>query len=273
MIPIEPWKHLSVLPLAAAMLVVAAARLGAEEAEEEPSNRLPFMKTSVAGYVVSSTKSPQAFDLISEPLLRWDNPVSKVPDGTLFLWKDEKDRPVAIVQVFIAANTKDLWLHEFQSLTTEPFRVQRADKPVWTPGRTGIVRKPVSDAPVPGSTKVARMNQMRQIARRFEVQDDFEGKSRWDLRLMATPLYRYGNDDDEVVDGALFAYAHGTDPEALLLLEARRRGEALEWHYALAPMTGYALRVKDGGTEIWSIESRMPPYDVNEPFLCIPFKP
>ncbi|AMV20855.1 hypothetical protein [Planctomyces sp. SH-PL14] len=264
-----------VAPFALALGVIAAARVEAEETAEAAGKRLDFMKRSVGEYVVTPAEGEKPADLIAEPLLRWNNPVSNVPDGTIFLWKDARSQPVAIVQVFILGNTKDLWLHEFQSLTTSPLSVKQGTATTWNPRRGGITYKPLADAPAPAETKTARLTQMRQIAKRFQFQDDFEGKSRWELRLMTTPLYRYGSDEGDVVDGAIFAYAHGTDPEGLLLLEARRsdKGGALEWHHALAPMTGYALTAKDRDQEVWSIGWRQPPYDLNEPFACIEYHP
>jgi len=276
------WKTMAIVPLAAAMSVISSARSGwgADETESPTTDQLEFMKKSVTVYSVRGSEESRSkagastnYVLRSEPLLRWDNPVSKVPDGTLFLWTDKASRPIAIVQVFIAANTKDLWLHEFQSLSSQPFEVRRGDDSVWTPRRGGIGLKPLPEAPAPAATKPARLTQMRQLAKRFEAQDDFEGKSRWELRLLATPLHRYGQEGDAVVDGAIFAFAHGTDPEALLVLEARKNGDDLAWSYALAPMTGYALRIKDQGQEVWAIDWRQPPYDPQEPFLCIPYKP
>ena len=39
------------------------------------------------------------------------------------------------------------------------------------------------------------------------------------------------------MDGAVFAFARATDPDVLLLLEARAKtGEDPKWHYALARM-------------------------------------
>ena len=40
-----------------------------------------------------------------------------------------------------------------------------------------------------------------------------------ELRLLATPLYRYRDTSPEGSDGALFAFVQGTDPEVLLLVE------------------------------------------------------
>ncbi len=265
------------------LLIIAvfstALAAGAAEPESEQADRLQFMKSTLADYEITVTVpagSPsRKFTRIEEPLLRWDNPVSKVPDGTLFLWADETGRPGFAAQVFIAGGTKDLWLHEFQSLAAEKFQVLRGTHAIWTPRRAGIDVQPLPDSPLPGETKSTRLVQMRQIARQFAAEDDFEGRSRWELRLLTTPVYRYGagRKEDPVLDGAIFAYAHGTDPEALLLVEARNAESGPAWFYALAPMTGYALRVTNAGKEVWSIGWRKEPYDLREPFVCLPYKP
>jgi hypothetical protein len=133
--------------------------------------------------------------------------------------------------------------------------------------------KPLAEAPAPAASKTLRMSQMRELAKRFEATDDFQGGSRWELRLLPTPLHRYGGEDQSVADGALFAFAHGTDPETLLLLEARRQNGALEWQYGLAPMTGYALQVKDRGQFVWSAEHRKPPFATDQPFFILKYVP
>jgi hypothetical protein len=45
-----------------------------------------------------------------------------------------------------------------------------------------IIRLPRSTS---AETAVKRLAQMRTIAKDFEAADDFEGKSRWELRLLA----------------------------------------------------------------------------------------
>jgi hypothetical protein len=57
-------------------------------------------------------------------------------------------------------------------------------------------------------------------------------------------VYRYASEEDHVVDGALFALVEVTDPEVWVLLEARRDGERLAWHYALARMNADAIEVR-----------------------------
>ena len=64
------------------------------------------------------------------------------------------------------------------------------------------------------------------------------------------------------MDGAIFAFARATDPDVLLLLEARARkaGEDLQWHYALARMHCGALAMSYQEREVWSMEQMTHPF-------------
>jgi hypothetical protein len=58
------------------------------------------------------------------------------------------------------------------------------------------------------------------------------------LRLMPKPWLRYGEAGSAVQDGALFAFAVGTEPEVALMIEARwSLSGGLRWEYGLAPLT------------------------------------
>ncbi len=132
---------------------------------------------------------------------------------------------------------------------------------------------PIEGAPAPAETAVQRLAQMRKIAKDFEAADDFEGKSRWELRLFATPLQRYGKPNTDILDGALFAFAHGTDPEVFLMLEARSSSGEYRWHYGLAPMTAYALRASYKGKAVWERPEQKPPFDPSEPYFILKYVP
>ena len=54
---------------------------------------------------------------------------------------------------------------------------------------------------------------------------------------MPQPVYRYASPDEQVLDGALFLFAKGTNPELLLLLEAREDEDGPAWHFTTARMT------------------------------------
>ena len=257
------------------LLVIAqpgpARTADAETAEAD--ERLTFMKDSARVYEFSRDDGRAKLPLRDEPLLRWNNPVSDVKDGLLVLWTEPAGRPVAAAQVFLAAGSDTLWLHEFQSLADEGFTVERDNRTVWAPESAGVQMRPVPDAPPPAETPVGRLVQMRAIAKEFQASDDFEGKSRWELRLMPQPLHRYGAKDGTVRDGALFVFAHGTDPEVFLLLEARTEDGKTTWHYGLAPMTSYAVTASLRDEEVWSADTRPAPHEQDSPFFILVYKP
>ena len=97
---------------------------------------------------------------------------------------------------------------------------------------------------------------MRTLTRDFSGSSRDREDRRWDLRLLPQPLYRYESTDPDVLDGALFAYvtSAGTDPEALLLFEARKPSpnDSAKWHYAIARFTDLQLSVRHKGDEVFT---------------------
>ena len=74
---------------------------------------------------------------------------------------------------------------------------------------------------------------MRAVADEFIADDDFGGGGKYHrLRMLTTPIARYGKAGGTVEDGALFAFVEGTDPEVFLLIEARAGEKGPAWHYA-----------------------------------------
>ncbi|MEJ7637511.1 MAG: hypothetical protein WKF75_05830 [Singulisphaera sp.] len=117
----------------------------------------------------------------------------------------------------------------------------------------GLAFKTVPDAPSPAASAPARMRQMTEIARGFSATSVHEKAGENALRLMPKALYRYEAADKDVIDGALFCLAHGTDPEVFILLEARRGGDSPEWRYALARFSDLALKARYKDREVWSV--------------------
>jgi hypothetical protein len=92
---------------------------------------------------------------------------------------------------------------------------------------------------------------MKGLARDFSASMvDADGES-YELRLLTQPLIRYEPKDKEVLDGAVFAFSLGTDPEVLLLLEARAAGDAHQWQYGLARFHYVDLKVQYKDKEVW----------------------
>jgi hypothetical protein len=105
------------------------------------------------------------------------------------------------------------------------------------------------------------------MAEEFSATDDFLGL-RWSkLRLLPKPWHRYRNAGSGVEEGALFAFAIGTDPEVFLMIESRPNpAGGFRWEYALAPMTSFEVKVSWKGKEVWTLPHRKDSFDPNEPF-------
>ena len=207
---------------------------------------LQFMSRSVTDYEIeTAADASESVDLHPAPILRWNNPISGVRDGIISMWTID-DRPAVLAQVFVTRD--EIWLHEFQSVAEEPLIVSKAGSTLWAPTDVGAEMQPVPDAQAPAMNPPGRLVQMRRLARRFSATSLFRinstdpESSPYNLRLMSRPLYRYGAPQSAIMDGALFAFAQGTNPEVWLLLESRQTDAGPKWYYGLAPMTGYAVR-------------------------------
>jgi hypothetical protein len=123
----------------------------------------------------------------------------------------------------------------------------------WKP-EAGLTRKKLSDVLALADTAPARLLQMKKLAQEFAGHSIDREKKRWELRLLPTPLYRYSAAKTGVIDGALFTLVSnaGTDPEVLLLLEAKEADGKLRWEYACGRFSDWELHVERKEKEVFS---------------------
>jgi hypothetical protein len=255
---------MTIAPTVALIIGLLAQLPPAGEGKEDRAARLEFMKTTLATYDLHAAGNRTSkFRLQPEPVLRFTNPVGFSQDGAIFFWLGEDGRPEAAVQAFLMRGGS--WVHDFTSLSTGPLVAEVKSGPAWSPSRGGVEFKPVPGAPKPAEAAEPRLRQMRDLAQGFAVSDDFRDQGWQVLRPMPRPFARYGKPGTSLVDGAVFCFALGTDPEAYLLLEARAGKDGPEWQYAFAPQTSYALKASWKGQEVWSLPSRKP-WTPTEPF-------
>ncbi len=227
-----------------------AARLSADEAHKSDT-RLKFMLQAFGKYRIEvGGATPVAATLHSEPLFRWSNPVSTVKDGIAAVFT-LAGRPVAYAEFQL--HNESYAAHEFACLTSEPLVMRRGDREVWRPTERWIRFQEIEAAPRPADKPPLRLVQMRKLAAQFAVTDHFGWRddviTPYELRLMPQPVYRYSGAG--TIDGAIFLYAQGTNPEAIVLLEARDGAAGPRWHYAFAPSTIYQLEVRLGDRVVW----------------------
>lgn len=233
------------------------------DAGKQKKQRMEWMVESVSD-IAMSLDDETKLSLRKEPLLRWSNPVSGINDGTVFMWTHGK-RPHAAAQVFRVPD--GTWLQEYQSLSPQPILARRDGKTLWSPQQPGVKMLAIPEVPRPATTPTGRLAQMRAIARQFTASDQFEDRESYELRLLSRPLHRYGAPDDSIVDGGLFTFTHGTDPEVLVLIEARQVGREFQWRIGFAPLTSYAIEVRHKGTVFWECDRRPPPNQVTDTFF------
>jgi hypothetical protein len=231
--------------------LLAQAPPPAGDAAAESKARLEFMKKCMESHDIRALDDRGTkFQLQAEPVLRFTNPIGGSRDGAMFLWLDEADRPAVAAQILW--NPQQIWASEFSSLSTSPLIAKSTDGRVWRPSKGGVSFKPVPDAPKPAETAERRLRQMRDLTQGFSAEHFYRGQVWNKLRLLTTPFARYGKPGSVARDGTLYCFAHGTDPEVLLMLEARPSQDGLEWQYSFAPMTGFAIKTFWKGQQIWS---------------------
>jgi hypothetical protein len=162
--------------------------------------------------------------LHSQLLLRFTNPVEGSVNADFFIWTNKGRPEVAVCVNNWYSPTRRIGA-EFQSLSLFKLTAVRGGRDVWRPERSGIELGPIAAAPAPAKTAVAHLRQMRFLAHDFTVKAHVKNRPPegvLTLRLLSRPIYRYESTNPDILDGALFAFARGTDPELLLLIEARR---------------------------------------------------
>jgi hypothetical protein len=142
--------------------------------------------------------------------------------------------------------------HEAHSLSTGVLNAVRAGHTAWRP-TAGLGRRSLPAASPPAEKATLRLAQMRRLGGAFTAHTEADNGERRELRLLNSPVYRYESTDPQVIDGGLFALVCtvGTDPEAFLLLEARRTDAGPQWHYAFARFSHLNLFASYDGERVW----------------------
>ena len=241
------------LPFALSVLFLAAALQAS--AQENESSPLEFFGKEAQAYKMQiGDKQTSPLELATKPVLHWTNPAGNGEDGAVYVWL-QHGRPEVIGTIFTlrASDGGTILKHSLHSLSSLPITADYSKRRVWSPKTPGVSFQLVPDAPPPAESSRARLSQMKALAKDFSGKMvDLRDKST-ELRLLPQPLVRYEPTAGEVVDGAIFALAEGTDPQALVLIEARRAGEGarpgnLPSPASTSSTSGATTRTRKSGT-------------------------
>jgi len=243
-------KRLLCLALLLAMTAMLPRLAHGQDAAPEPKTLREFMDAATKWYEVypdAEAKEP-AQTLVA---LRWANNTRGSEDGMTLLYIHE-GRPLAASCVYPWAKRLE---HEFESLSRGKLVAKKDGAVVWQPQQGGVKFADVPGAPAPDQAKAQRLRQMKALAEKFKATMlgwKVDNTDREELRLLSRPLYRYEpKEGGEVIDGAVFAFVMGTDPEVILLLEAVKDKDAAKWQYAFARRTSGELEARLGESVVW----------------------
>jgi hypothetical protein len=241
--------------------------------EARRAEQLKNLRRSAAQFMVfPADDRKRPFKFHEEAVQRFSNPVTGCKDGALYLWVD-RGRPRAIVKVFTYDN--EYLSHEFQSLSEGAFVAERDGKSVWTPTDPGVTYRELAGAPVPAESAPKRLRQMKTLAGKFgATYTEGANIKPVDLRLLIWPVFRFETGDDQRgPDGAAFAFVNGTNPMALLLLEARPVGESRKYYYAFARLGSGPVAARYDEKEVFSVKQYDWRRDPKQTFFALPRQP
>jgi hypothetical protein len=219
----------------------------------------------------------------AEPLHRWSDPTRRFKDGSLWAW-GETGRPLALTTLELYPDPPAHWAIELISLSPGPLAADgqgwaaalAASAPAnkgesdlsWACPTSNLTLRRIPGAPKPATIEAARLRQVRDLAARFtahQVNRRRAAEQRYELRLLPRPFYRYSDPSSGLIDGAFFLFVNGTNPEILLMIEAREEGPLAPWSYGLARISRAAPTVLLDRQEVWSqpyagTTSRVDPY-------------
>jgi len=192
-------------------------------------------------------------ELMPEPVLKWSNPSAGEIHGNVYLWT-VGGRPAVVGSIFKWFSPHTHMSHEFHSLSEEPLRGKYPEQETWAADEPGLKFVAAPEMLSPAASKSQRLLQMREFARNCAGTKHERDNSLTKLRLLTQPIYRYEAPPAKVIDGALFTFVQGTDPELFLLLEARDEGDNQEWQFAVARMNSVGLDLRYREREVWKAE-------------------
>ena len=223
---------------------------GQEARSDQAAESARYVQSVAESLRIESDQENDDLKLKAAPLLKYSDPARGY--SAAGVWRlGETGRPMALLSVehWLRAETDEPRLmFELISLTERTYRVKSASVALPADG------SPPKFAALKGLEKPAagqkqRLIQMRNLARRFAVEEKNMGEF-FSLRLLTQPIDRYEDADRGIADGAVFVFVYGTNPELALLLECDQE----QWRYALARMSWAELSIEFDDKEVARFE-------------------
>lgn len=233
-------------------LAAVGQESGSEDAEGDPLDRF---RAEALAYEFVHLASDKALTWQPQPVLHWSNPARNGEDGLIYLWTDGK-RPCVVGTFFTYTYHDEVRRKQsFRVIANDEIRATNANRVIWNPPADSVEYRPLTDAPSPAPTSSQRNAQLRLLARRFAVEVTLKNGRNERCRMLPQPIFRYDSNESGEPAGAIFSFAVGTDPEALLILDRRNDDSGQpRWHHAMVRFTFYPLEGFLDRQSIWKVE-------------------
>jgi hypothetical protein len=259
---------LTCLALVLAFLTSPAASAEETAAQAEKKKSLEVMRGQAQRMIVRLGAGEDQVDceLNEQPLIHYSDQVRRLPESTLWVWQQD-GVPVLFCKIERLADAEGVtksWQYCCVPATDQKADVTWGRDYRWRMREPAFRWSPIAAPAEPRDTPRARLSQMKVLAREFNGRtEQTPTKSTQEMRLLASPLYQYAAEEKNVVDGAVFGLtSNGTNPDALLLIEALREPEGeSKWRFGILGMTGDAVEVFHQQKSVWSKEFSEGPGD------------
>jgi len=243
----------AVLVLGVLTILLPLAGMADDESEKQRAKLLEQMGTIAQETKVSFVEGSGEAALVDKPVFRYDDQPRRLIDATVWTWTYE-GRPIAFQKIEAMDRDPRQWQHCFTSLAEDRLQVQWGGGRKYQSTEAGVAYRAVPDAPAIAPRTLERRRQLRELARGFTARIllDPRSKDSQEMRLLTTPIFEFDDEKTKLLKGAVFGYStNGTNPDLLIVLEARPSPDKPAWHYAPARMTTGGVTVTYGDKTVW----------------------
>lgn len=254
---------MSIRNIVLSVMLLGSVVSGQEKTRTEDDPELVKLRTvidrSMEGFQLYPSRD-LAVKMTSKPVLRWtNNERDSQSVGVVVLWID-RGQPTAAMATY---NWMGGIYHEFDLLSRSSVVAKQDGAAIWQP-KMGLKFQQIPDAPAVEMNALTRLRQMKEISEQFEATMlgwRSDNSDRAELRRLPRELFRYQPESTDVIDGAVFGFVLGTDPEALLLIEAVKQKEQPEWQFAFVRQTSGSLEGRHKNHVVWTVDKHGPRTD------------
>jgi hypothetical protein len=189
-----------------------------------------------------------------KPLLYYGDPTRENDRGSLWAWGD-KGRPVATLELYQNVADRKKWAFAICNTSGGKLRASRAGAAWWRENESESQLKEIPGAPVPSADPTQRQRQLKLLAQKFTGHQFWDpNNTRYELRRLERPLQTYRDQAAGIIDGALFSFANGTNPEIILFVEARMNPKDTTktvWQYTVGRSAHAELHLNYDGKQAY----------------------